>query len=142
MRQDCKCNIRSAGAFEVFYDGLCPLCNREMDMVRRKDKQGRLQLTDIAATGFRPDAGKGVDELMKEIHGRYADGTYVTGVEVFREIYSRLGFGWLVAPTRLPILRHVLDLAYRLFAHLRYRHALRRMNRLGIDCQRCKVGNE
>ncbi len=25
--------------FEVFYDGKCPLCRREIEMVRRKDKE-------------------------------------------------------------------------------------------------------
>ena len=128
--------------FEVFYDGQCPLCKREIDMVRRKDKHGRLKLTDIAAADFQPDAGKSLQELMKEIHGRNANGQFVNGVDVFREIYSRLGFGWLVKVSRLPILRNMLDAGYRLFAYLRFKHASRRMKRAGIDCQQCQIGKE
>ena len=125
--------------FEVFYDGQCPLCKREIDMVRRKDKHNRLRLTDIAASDFQPVAGKDLAELMKEIHGRKANGDFVTGVDVFREIYSRLGFGWLVSASRVPILQQVLDVGYRVFAYLRFKHASRRIRLAGIDCQQCQI---
>ena len=128
--------------FEVFYDGQCPLCKREIDMVRRKDKHGRLKLTDIAATDFQQVPGKDLHELMKEIHGRNVNGEFVTGVDVFREIYSRLGLGWLVKISRLPILRQILDVGYRVFAYLRFKHASRRMKRAGIDCQQCQIEKE
>ena len=128
--------------FEVFFDGQCPLCKREIDMIRRKDKRKRLKLTDIAASDFAGVSGKTLPELMKEIHGRNADGNFVTGVEVFRQIYSRLGFGRLVKISRLPILRHAMDVGYRVFAFLRFKHAARRMKRAGIDCQQCQIEKE
>ena len=128
--------------FEVFYDGQCPLCKREIDMIRRKDKHNRLKLTDIAATDFKTVTGKDLNSLMKEIHGRDSKGNFVTGVDVFREIYSRLGFGWLVKISRLPVLRHALDVGYRIFAYLRFKHASRRMKRAGIDCQQCQIEQE
>ncbi len=122
-------NTFAAAPFEVFYDSHCPMCKAEIEMIRRKDKQGRMKLTDIAATNFDPtDTGKTLDQLMREIHGRFADGTVVVGVEVFREIYSRLGFAMLVKPTRWAMVRWPMDLAYRIFASFRYRLALRRYN--------------
>ncbi len=116
--------------FEVFYDSHCPMCKAEIEMIRRKDKRGQMKLTDIADVNFDPKStGKTLDELMREIHGRYADGTLVIGVEVFREIYGRLGFGFLVRPTRWAIIRWPMDMAYRLFAGIRYRAALKRYNK-------------
>ncbi len=98
-------------------------------MIRRKDKQSQMKLTDISDADFdATNIGKTLDELMREIHGRYADGSIVIGVEVFREIYGRLGFGFLVKPTRWAIIRWPMDLAYRLFAGIRYRAALKRYN--------------
>ena len=108
-------------------------------MVRRKDKHKRLKLTDIAAADFKPVEGKELSELMKEIHGRDANGNFVTGVNVFREIYSRIGFGRLVSISRLPVLKSALDVAYRIFAYFRFKHASRRMRRAGIDCQQCQI---
>ena len=73
--------------FEVFYDGDCPLCLREINMLSKLDRRSRLKLTDIAAPDFDAMAttGRSWQELMDEIHGRLPDGTMVTGVEVFRQ---------------------------------------------------------
>ncbi len=116
--------------FEVFYDSHCPMCKAEIEMIRRKDKRGQMKLTDIADAQFDASStGKTLDELMREIHGRYADGALVVGVEVFREIYGRLGFGFLVRPTRWGVIRWPMNQAYKLFAGLRYRAALKRYNK-------------
>ena len=87
--------------FEVFFDGQCPLCRREIDMIRRMDRRGQLILTDIASDSFEPESVP-LDQLMREIHGRVVGGPYVTGVEVFRQIYQRVGWGAVVGPTRWP----------------------------------------
>lgn len=108
--------------FEVFFDGDCPLCKREIDALRFLDRRRKILFTDIAAPGF--DAaplGKTYRELMDAIHGRMPDGTLVTGVEVFRQLYKAIGLGPLVALTRLPGLSHALDLGYHAFAKNRLR---------------------
>jgi len=91
--------------FEVFYDGDCPLCKREIDLLRYFDRKKRILFTDIAAENFRPESlGLSMETLMDRIHGRDARGNMVEGVEVFRRLYMALGLGWLVKPTRLPII--------------------------------------
>ena len=107
---------------EVFYDGACPLCMREIAMLRRKDQKARIRFTDIAADGF-DAASIGVpwSSLMERIHGRLPDGTIIEGVEVFRRLYAAVGFGALVAATRLPVVKQALDASYRLFAQNRLR---------------------
>lgn len=105
---------------ELFYDGACPLCRREINMVRRLDRHHKVIFTDLAAPGFDASVyGKTMTQLMDEIHARLPDGTWVTGVEVFRRLYSAVGFRWLVLPTRLPGLSHLLDAGYRVFARNR-----------------------
>ena len=107
---------------EVFFDGGCPLCKREVAMLRRWDRQARIRFTDIDAEGFQPESyGKSLAELMAQMHARLPDGNWIVGVEVFRRLYSATGLGWLVALTRLPILSHSLDAAYWLFAKNRLR---------------------
>lgn len=121
--------------FEVFYDEQCPLCRREINFIRKRDKKGELKLTDISDPGFDPrSTQKSLDELMREIHGRHSDGTLVTGVEVFRQVYQRIGFGAFVVPTRWKGVRWMMDRMYNLFASLRYRHAKKRM-----DSQACPL---
>lgn len=108
--------------FEVFYDGDCPLCVREIGMIRRLDRRGRLGFIDIATPGFDPESvGIDYQSLMDRIHGRLPDGTLVEGVEVFRRLYGAIGLGWLVAVTRIPGVSHALDAGYHLFAKNRLR---------------------
>lgn len=125
---------RSKAQFEVFFDGDCPLCKREIEMIRRHNKRGELLLTDIASPDFQ-SADRSLESLMKEIHGRYPDGRYVTGVEVFREIYQRIGLGPLVKTTRWPVIRQTLDLVYRVFARVRFYFAMRRIRKRNPTCK-------
>jgi predicted DCC family thiol-disulfide oxidoreductase YuxK len=109
-------------AVEVFYDGDCPLCRREIDMLKRWDKNQRILFTDIAAPGFDPALlGKSHEELMAQIHGRLPTGEWIIGVEVFRQLYSAVGWNWIVRWTRLPVVRQILDWAYQFFARYRLR---------------------
>ena len=103
---------------EVFFDGACPLCVREIRMLQRLDRRrARIRFTDIAAPGFdAANLGRSWADLMDRIQGRLPDGTWIEGVEVFRRLYAAVGFGALVFVTRLPGISHALELSYRLFA--------------------------
>lgn len=116
---------------EVFFDGECPLCRREIAFLRRRDRAGRIQFTDIAAPGFDPESvGRTRLELMARIHGRLPDGTWIEGVEVLRRLYAAAGLRPLVALSRLPGIAHAAEAAYELFA----RHRLTLTGRRGAVC--------
>lgn len=107
---------------EVFYDGLCPLCMREIRLLRRLDRASRIRFTDIAGPGFdASELGLTWSDLMERIHGRLPNGELIRGVEVFRQLYAAVGFRTLVGFTRLPVVRSVLDFAYEAFAKNRLR---------------------
>lgn len=107
---------------EVFFDGGCPLCLKEVNLLRRWDLRGKIRFTDIDAPQFLAiQVGKSQGELMAEMHGRLPDGSWVRGVEVFRRLYAAVGFGPLVELTRWPIVSHLLDLGYVIFARNRLR---------------------
>jgi predicted DCC family thiol-disulfide oxidoreductase YuxK len=107
---------------EVFYDGECPLCLREIRMLQRLDHLRRIQFTSITDPHFDASLlGRTHDQLMSEIHGRLPDGSIITGVEVFRKMYGAVGYRWMAALSRLPGIRQALDLGYRIFARNRLR---------------------
>lgn len=109
-------------AVEVFYDGECPLCLREIKLLRFLDRKDRIRFTDIAAVDFNAAEYKKTPvQFMDEIHGRLPDGSWIVGVEVFRQLYSAVGFGLLVWPTRLPGVSHALNFGYHAFARNRLR---------------------
>ncbi len=107
---------------EVFYDGECPLCLREINFIRWLDSADALRFTDITSSDFSADAlGIDMTTLMAEIHGRDPSGDIITGVEVFRQLYGNVRrghflFGPLTWLSRAPGLSHVLDWFYQVFA--------------------------
>ncbi len=113
----------TAHPFTILIDGGCPVCRHESRMMKRLDRgRGRLRIVDIASPGFDPGAyDRSMDQLMGEIHGVTADGSLVTGMDVFRRAYRAVGLGWLLAPTGWPMLRPVFDGLYRVFARNRVR---------------------
>jgi len=111
------------GRLEVFYDGDCRICRREMDHYRRIDVKGDLQLTDISVDDF--DAGvygKSRDDFMARLHVRDADGVFHTGVDAFARIWEIIpgpGFSLLAAVVQLPGIHALAGVVYRLFARYR-----------------------
>jgi predicted DCC family thiol-disulfide oxidoreductase YuxK len=113
---------QAAWEVEVFFDGDCPLCRREITFLRKIDRRRRIRFTDIAAADFSARAlGVGHEALMAEIHGRLPDGSWVRGVEVFRRLYAAIGWLPLVAVSRWPGVRQALAMGYRVFARNRLR---------------------
>ena len=107
---------------EVFYDGECPLCLREISLLRRLDRKHRILFTDIADPSFSPARfGMTMKDFMDEIQGRLRSGEWITGVEVFRRLYAAVGLKPVVALTRLPGISHGLEFGYRVFAKNRLR---------------------
>lgn len=117
---------------EVFFDGDCPICRREIAFLRRLDRRHRIRFTDIVPLG---PAGAvddiPWDQLMAEIHGRLPDGSWIKGVEVFRRLYAAVGLDRLVRMTRWAGIEQILDTAYATFASRR----LRWTNRCDKDCR-------
>lgn len=109
-------------AVEVFHDGACPLCAREMRWLQRLDRHGRIRFTDIADPSFDPaSVGLTFDALMARIHGRLPDGRVIEGVEVFRQLYAAAGYPRLAAFSRAPGISRLLGAGYWLFAKNRLR---------------------
>ena len=90
-----------------------------MKLLNRKE---HLQFIDFADPSYR-SADHGLDqcELAKVIHARWSDGTVITGVEVFREMWKVVGFGFLARFSRLPMINKMFVKAYAWFARNRLR---------------------
>jgi predicted DCC family thiol-disulfide oxidoreductase YuxK len=104
----------------VFFDGACPICDREIALMRRLNRRRRLVFCDFA----RPDydtASINISpaELGRVIHARWADGNMITGVEVFRAMWDAVGLGVLARLSRLSLVEPLVLNAYAWFARNR-----------------------
>jgi predicted DCC family thiol-disulfide oxidoreductase YuxK len=107
---------------EVWFDGDCPLCRREIALMRGLDRRGAIRFIDLAdGTGACPiDRG----ELLARFHAR-EDGRMLSGAAAFAAM-------WRAVPLLRPLglmarNRAVLAVLERLYvAFLRVRPRLQR----------------
>jgi predicted DCC family thiol-disulfide oxidoreductase YuxK len=105
---------------KMLFDGQCPLCSREVAMLRKRDARGLIAFEDIAQPGF--DAGRyglTMPQLIGSMHAVRRDGSIVQGVDVFAEVYDAVGWKLLARLIRWPVTRPLAKLGYRIFAAIR-----------------------
>jgi len=102
----------------VWYDGACPLCLREIAVMRRLDRQGRITFVDVAAAA---DPSCPVDraQLLARFHAE-EDGVIHSGAAAFAAMWRAIP--WLrplgLAARNGAVLR-VLEAAYVRFLRIR-----------------------
>ena len=111
----------SAQRFSVYYDGACPLCNKEIDTYRKVTGAEQLSWLDVANCD--PSMlGEDLDgqEALARMHVRDENGKLISGAAAFAAIWSRLPrTRWLgkLMGTR-PAL-WILEPSYLLFLRVR-----------------------
>jgi predicted DCC family thiol-disulfide oxidoreductase YuxK len=104
----------------LYFDGDCPLCAREIQMLRRRASEERLQLVDISTAPFdAAELGFTHQTMQNLLHARFADGQWVTGLDATLWSWRAAGLEKWAAPLTWRPLRPLLELAYRLFCRLR-----------------------
>ncbi|XP_062116328.1 uncharacterized protein At5g50100, chloroplastic isoform X1 [Humulus lupulus] len=104
---------------KMLYDGDCPLCMREVNMLRERNKSyGTIKFVDICSEDYSPEENQGLDfeTAMGKIHAILSDGTVVTDVEAFRKLYEEVGLGWVYAITKYEPIGKIADAVYGVWA--------------------------
>ncbi|KAF4390960.1 hypothetical protein CsatB_017894 [Cannabis sativa] len=107
---------------KMLYDGDCPLCMREVNMLRERNKSyGTIKFVDICSEDYSPQENQGLDfeTAMGKIHAILSDGTVVTDVEAFRKLYEEVGLGWVYAITKYEPIGKIADAVYGVWAKYR-----------------------
>lgn len=109
----------------VWYDSACPLCLREIGLMRRLDKRGAIEFVDLhSADGCPVDR----DELLRRFHAQESGKPVVSGAAAFAAMWRAIP---VLRPlgliARFPPLLWLLEGAYRVF--LRIRPSLQRVAR-------------
>jgi predicted DCC family thiol-disulfide oxidoreductase YuxK len=104
----------------IWFDGACPLCQREIALMRRLDKRGTIAFVDVASAG----AACPIDPalLLARFHAREGEGPLLHGAAAFAAMWRAIP---LLRPfglaARFPPLLFVMEGAYRGFLRLRPR---------------------
>lgn len=112
------------GQITVWHDGSCPLCRREIALLRRLDRRGAIHFVD-ATTVHASACPVDRAELLARFHAR-EDGRLLSGAAAFAAMWRAIP---LLRPlgivARIPPVLRLLEHGYRLF--LRFRPSLQRL---------------
>jgi predicted DCC family thiol-disulfide oxidoreductase YuxK len=103
----------------VWFDSQCPLCTKEIGLMRRLDWHGRVNFIDIyAATDCPLDPA----QLLERLHAQEVGQPLVDGAAAFAVLWRHLP---LLKPlgvlARLPFVLSILERAYVAFLRIRPR---------------------
>lgn len=107
---------------KMLYDGECPLCMREVNMLReRNNRYGTIKFVDISSDEYSPKENRDLDykTVMGRIHAILSNGTVVTDVEAFRRLYEAVDLGWIYAITKYEPFATIVDALYGVWAKYR-----------------------
>lgn len=109
-----------SGTVKVWFDGACPLCRREIALMRRLDKRGAITFVDVAS-GADPSCPIDRAQLLARFHAEEG-GVVYSGAAAFAAMWRAIP---LLRPLGLAarngLVLRVLEAAYLRFLKVRPR---------------------
>lgn len=100
---------------QVYYDGGCPVCSREIAFYRARPGADGFVWVDVSG-GAELGPGLRQEAAMARMHVRLPDGTLLSGAAAFAEMWRRMpGFKWLGWLLAMPPFGALAELSYRGF---------------------------
>ncbi|MEB0046184.1 MULTISPECIES: DUF393 domain-containing protein [unclassified Pseudomonas] len=104
----------------LYFDGECPLCAREIKILRRRATQARLLFVDISIDEFDAKAlGFTHEQMQSSLHASFADGRWVTGLDATLWSWRAAGLGIWATPLTWRAMRPLFAVGYSVFCRLR-----------------------
>lgn len=102
----------------LFYDGSCPLCRREIDLMRKYTHK-KIDFLDIHEHKL-DDTHPSKKLLLRRLHLRKADGQWLVGLDANVHAWSYNSYGKILKALRWPIIKVAVDFIYFKWADRRY----------------------
>jgi predicted DCC family thiol-disulfide oxidoreductase YuxK len=118
----------------IFYDAGCPLCNAEMQGLKKADIEQKIVLEDLNAADFDirfPHIDK--NRAMEILHAQTEAGEMIYGLDVTYAAWKTVGKHKWLKILRLPVIRIFADLGYTFFA--KYRQPISRFLMPNTACE-------
>jgi predicted DCC family thiol-disulfide oxidoreductase YuxK len=104
----------------LYYDGRCPLCTREVALLRRASDD-RLAFCDIHEADAGTEGLPPREDLLQVLHIRREDGTLVTALDANVAAWQHTRYGLFWRWLRWPPMRWLAQPVYAAWARRRYR---------------------
>ena len=102
---------------KVWFDSACPLCAREIGIMRKLDWFNKVDFVDVLST---PDCPTQREHLLEKFHAQRLGGPLLSGAAAFALLWRSLP---LLRPlgeiARIPFVLRVLEILYLRFLEIR-----------------------
>lgn len=107
----------------LFFDGGCPLCQKEIAHYQKLDSDARVEWIDITQDRDRlASLDLSYQQTMRYIHGVTSEGEIQKGVSAFVMVWNELPYyRWLAKIVTALKLQSALDFLYLRFADWRFK---------------------
>ena len=104
----------------VFFDGACPLCEREISLYKDADHAKKIDWIDVSRANNAEHLPLPVQALLARFHVQTPDGELIGGARGFIEMWRHLPrWRWLARICSSPGVPSALELGYRGFLKIR-----------------------
>ena len=108
---------RQPPTVKVWFDSACPLCVKEIKIMRGLDWFGKVDFVDVLST---PDCPIQREDLLERFHAQRLDGPLLSGAAAFALLWRSLP---LLRPlgeiARIPFVLRALEIVYLKFLKIR-----------------------
>ena len=105
---------------DVFFDGKCPLCKREINLYSSLDKGKNIRWVDISDRNIQVPDGYKRSTLLSKFHVRDKEGNWHSGSKGFFVVWNELsGFKFLGKLGQYRIVVIIADILYAVFLFIR-----------------------
>jgi len=119
IRERLLIDMSEKGKTEVYFDGACPLCRREISLYKKLDKEGVISWVDVDNC-YPTVSGLTKDELLKRFHIKNKEGVILSGARAFFDLWKELpGWKWLGRLGKYPFVVHLAEIMYIGFLRVR-----------------------
>lgn len=101
---------------EVFFDGSCPLCTREINLYKNTPTSCSISYIDVSSM----ESSEEKNKLMKRFHIKDQQGNMLSGAKAFVELWKQMkGWKYLAKPFDNKIGLSILEFFYIQFLKIR-----------------------
>lgn len=112
--------VNQSQCVEVYFDGSCPMCRREIAVYQNTTPDQPISWVDVSRPETKLPEGQSKEQLMARFHTRTAQGNLLSGAEAFVYVWSQLPRWRLLAGlAKVPGMVWVMERAYRGFLPVR-----------------------
>ena len=118
--EDQQADSQAAQCAQVYFDGSCPLCRREISVYQNTKPDQPIDWVDISKPETVLPPGQSKEQMMARFHTKTADGALLSGAAAFVHVWAQLP-GWRVLAwlAKLPGVLWLMEKAYCAFLVVR-----------------------